>query len=125
MIDTESFAQKLRTNAGKISQGKCAKYIRIALAAGGANTLAHPAQAKNYGPLLINNGYKHIASKEPDDFLARKGDIVVFQPVVNGSQAGHVQGFDGKNWISDFVQSGFWPGPVYRKEKPSYALYRP
>ena len=125
MIDTENFAQTLRSNAGKISQGRCAKYVRIALAAGGADTYAYPDLAKNYAPLLIRNGYKHIESADPDAFLAKKGDIVVFQPAKNGNQAGHIQGFDGKNWVSDFIQNGFWPGPGYRKEKPSYAIYRP
>jgi type VI protein secretion system component Hcp len=41
-----------------------------------------------------------------------------------GSTAGHVAGYDGKNWISDFVQNDFWAGPAYRKERPHYAVYR-
>jgi hypothetical protein len=41
-------------------------------------------------------------------------------------KSGHIQGFDGKNWISDFVQkNGFWPDQEYRKETPAYVIYRP
>jgi hypothetical protein len=27
-------------------------------------------------------------------------------------------------WVSDFKQNGEWPGPAYRKEKPSFKTYR-
>lgn len=125
MIDVHKFSKELRANAGKISKGKCARYVRLALEAGGANTTAYPAEAKSYGPLLARNGYSVVPVKEPDQFPPAKGDIVVFQPAKNGSKAGHIQGYDGRNWISDFVQAGFWPGPTYRSEKPSYVVYRP
>jgi hypothetical protein len=46
------------------------------------------------------------------------------QPGLHGNPAGHIAGYDGKNWISDFVQHGFWPGLAYVKEKPSYVVYR-
>jgi hypothetical protein len=72
MIDTDEFSKALRANARLVSRGQCAKYLRLALAAGGVNTQGHPSTAKSYGPLL-----------------------------------------------------GFWPGPVYRKEKPAYVVYRP
>jgi hypothetical protein len=38
--------------------------------------------------------------------------------------------FDGEQWISDFAQThgagidGMYPGPQYRIQKPSYAIYR-
>jgi type VI protein secretion system component Hcp len=43
-----------------------------------------------------------------------------------GKQAGHVAGYDGKDWISDFIQLYFWAGPQYRNQRPrpSYAVYR-
>ena len=88
-IDKEKFAAHLRKHAVKLSQRKCAAYIRKALEAGGARTTAYPIDAKDYGPVLLRNGYREL------------------------------------HWVSDFVQSGFWPGPAYRKEKPSYVIYRP
>jgi hypothetical protein len=42
----------------------------------------------------------------------------------HGSPAGHIAGYDGKGWVSDFTRIGFWPGPVYAKEKPNYVVYR-
>jgi hypothetical protein len=48
---------------------------------------------------------------------------MVMQPHTD-STAGHVAGYDGKHWVSDFVQRDFWAGKAYRKEKPHYAVYR-
>jgi len=53
-----------------------------------------------------------------------KGDIVVIQPMAKGNTSGHIAGYDGKDWISDFIQLGFWPNGEYRKERPSYVIYR-
>jgi hypothetical protein len=52
------------------------------------------------------------------------GDVAVIEPTEKGSAAGHIQGWDGRNWISDFVQREFWPGKAYREEQPSYEIYR-
>jgi hypothetical protein len=46
------------------------------------------------------------------------------EPTKYGNPAGHIAGYDGKSWVSDFVQADFWPGQAYRKEKPSYVVYR-
>lgn len=125
MINVDLFAKELRANAGKVSKGQCATFVRMALSAAGARTYAHPAEAKSYGPLLTRNGYAAVPVEEPERYTATKGDIVVFQPAKGGNKAGHIQGYDGRNWISDFVQSDFWPGPIYRKERPGYVVYRP
>jgi len=42
--------------------------------------------------------------------VAQQGDIAVIQPTSAGNCAGHIEGYDGSAWISDFIQSGFWPG---------------
>jgi len=123
-IDIAKFVDQLKSNARKMSQGRCAKYVRLALEAGGANTTGHPHDAKAWGPLLLRNGFHVVASEDPSQLSAEKGDVVVMQPP-DASGAGHIQAYDGKNWVSDFVQTGFWPGPAYRKERPSYAVYRP
>lgn len=98
--------------------------MRLALEAGGANTKGHPPPAKEYGPTLMRNGFHAIIVDDPAKFHFLKGDIVVMEPTKHGDQAGHIAGYDGKNWVSDFVQRGFWPGPAYEKEKPSYVVYR-
>lgn len=123
-FDANKFATHLRTHAGKHSQSSCAKFVRRALEAGGADTKGHPTPAKLYGPTLLSNGFHAITVEDPDRFLFQQGDIVVIQPTQHGNAAGHIAGYDGKKWVSDFIQSGFWPGPAYAKEKPSYVVYR-
>lgn len=124
-IDTEKLADHLRRHAEAGSRSRCAAYVRRALEAGGATTSGHPGDARSYGPLLLRNGFRVIKVADPATFLPVKGDIVVIAPTANGHRAGHIQGFDGKHWISDFVQQDFWPGPAYRQEQPAYVVYRP
>lgn len=124
-FDIEKFALHLRANAENQSQGRCARYVRLALEAGGANTAGHPLNAKDWGPVLTRNGFRPITVPNPERFRFQKGDIVVFQPYQGGNPAGHIAGFDGEKWISDFAQRDFWAGPNYRRERPVYAVYRP
>lgn len=123
-FDTDKFTSHVSENAAKHSQSHCAKSVRRALEAGGANTRGHPTPARDYGPILIQNGFHAITVDDPATFNFLKGDIVVMEPTSHGNPAGHIAGYDGTNWISDFVQRGFWPGPAYEKEKPSYVVYR-
>lgn len=124
-FDVDRFAGHLRDSAGTNSQSHCAKFVRRALEAGGANTIGHPTRAKDYGPILLQNGFHAITvDGDPANFPFMKGDIVVLEATANGNSAGHIAGYDGKSWISDFVQRGFWPGPAYEKEKPNYVVYR-
>jgi hypothetical protein len=123
-VDVEKFTTHLRKNAKPHSISRCAKWVRDALEAGGANPTGHPATAKDWGPTLIRIGFREIPVKNPSTFPFAKGDIMVMQPYKGGT-AGHIAGFDGRNWISDFVQRDFWAGPHYRKERPSYVVYRP
>jgi len=123
-IDAQKFVSHLRTHAKSQSQGKCARAIRLALEAAGANTAGHPVNAKDWGPTLIRIGFQMVAVQRPEGFLFKKGDVMVMQPYRGGHPAGHIAGFDGTRWISDFVQQDFWAGPGYRKERPSYAVYR-
>lgn len=124
-IDKEKFAKHLRGHAQKSSKRKCATFVRLALEAGGAVTKGHPVDAKDYEAVLLRNGYHSVATDSAEaPYLPMKGDIAVIQPTSKGNTSGHIEGYDGKDWISDFVQLGFWPGVAYRKERPSYVIYR-
>lgn len=124
-VNVNEFATWLRGHAlPPYGQGKCAKFVRLALEHGGAHTAGHPYHAKDWGPTLLRNGFHSITVEKPETFLAMKGDVAVIQPT-SSSSSGHIQGFDGKQWISDFVQPDFWPGPAYRTEKPNHVVYRP
>lgn len=123
--DLEKFTKHLRANAlPKYGKGRCGEYVRKALQAGGANFNGkYPPTGKQYGPALETLGFHKITVDNPANFAFLKGDVMVMEPY-KGSTAGHVAGYDGRNWISDFVQNDFWAGPAYRKEKPKYAVYR-
>jgi hypothetical protein len=133
-FDKARFAATLKTRAlPPYGSGQCAKYVRIALEAAGMATGPNPRLAKDYGPYLEARGFTAVArfvsgdavSKGVDSagFKLEVGDVAVIQNP-SSSTAGHIQGYDGANWISDFVQDAFWPGPAYRSEKPSYVIYR-
>jgi len=114
--------QHLRANALQNSSGRCARFVRLALAAGGVNIDPHPLNAREYKPFLLR--FKFTETPE-DDFEPQAGDIVVIQPCVGGNSAGHIAMYSGTEWISDFKQRGIWPGQRYRDQKPPRALFRP
>lgn len=124
-IDKKKIAEHLRRHAETSSKSKCATYVRQALEAGGAVTKGHPIDAKDYEQVLLRNGFHSIANDSAEaPYSPLKGDIAVIQPTAKGNKSGHIEGYDGKDWISDFVQKGFWPGKSYRDERPSYVIYR-
>ena len=123
-LDTEKFTRYLRAHAEPRSVGKCARYVRLGLRAGGVVVPDQPVHAKDYGPVLRRLGFSEINVENPDVYKFMKGDIVVIQPYVDG-RSGHIAAFDGRSWISDFVQRDFWSGSNYRKHRPTHAFYRP
>lgn len=124
-LDIEKFVTHLRANAGKYSKGKCAKYVRLALRAGGSIVPEQPGHAKDYGPVLRRMGFSELAVENSATYRFIKGDIVVIQPYLDQRKSGHIAAFDGRIWISDFIQKDFWSGSGYRTHRPSHAFYRP
>ncbi|MES2298916.1 MAG: peptidoglycan amidohydrolase family protein [Pseudomonadota bacterium] len=123
--DNEKFVERLSESArGKTSSHKCATFVRKALEAGGADTRGHQESAKTYGPILQRNGFHEITVEDPETFAFQRGDIVVIQNYKGGSIHGHIAGFNGTNWVSDFVQNDFWPNKRYEMEHPNYVVYR-
>lgn len=124
-IDVNKFVFRLRANIlGRFGERKCARQVRLALESAGAITTGHPVDAKDWGPTLLRIGFRQIEIPNIELFIPLKGDVVVIQ-ATSTSSSGHIQGHDGNQWISDFLQAGFWPGPIYRKEKPHVDAYRP
>jgi hypothetical protein len=123
-FDADRFAKHLATNvsAKPFGEGACAKHVRLGLFAAEKRLANWPVSAKLWGASLLALGFKPLA---PTETIFRKGDIAVMQPPSSDPDGhGHIQGHDGTNWISDFVQRDFWPGPAYRKEKPAFVVYR-
>lgn len=104
----------LENNTGMSSKHMCAKYVRMAMEAGGLSTAGRPTLAKDYVHYLPSIGFSHIATLGDDwtRFSFCPGDIAVMQRPNNPSAAGHICMYTGSIWISDFKQPG---GPyVYR-----------
>jgi hypothetical protein len=123
-VDLKKFTEALYDAADKKTYGKqrCGEFVRKALQAGGAKG-NFPATGGQFGPTLQLLGFHEISVENPDTFNFMNGDVMVMDSY-KGGNAGHVAGYDGKQWISDFVQKDFWAGPQYRKERPHYAVYR-
>lgn len=124
-VDAEKFAQHLTdaTRGSRISKGKCGIAVREALQAAGAEG-RFPGTGKEFGATLHRLGFHEITVDDPATFNFMRGDVMVMQPHKRGNQAGHVAGYDGSRWVSDFVQNDFWAGPDYRRERPKYVVYR-
>lgn len=124
-VNLNQFAQHLRSQAlPGFGQGKCAKYVRQALQAAGAQIQQFAASGKDFGPVVLQLGFHEITVENPDTSQFIKGDVMVMEPYSGGNPHGHVAGFDGSKWISDFIQTDFWAGPGYRAERPGYVVYR-
>lgn len=121
-FDTEAAIKYLDAHAQTGATGKCATYIRQALEAGGIDTTGRPVSAKDYGPFLTLKGFKRVEIK---GYQPVSGDIVVIQSYTGGSPHGHIAMFTGVQWVSDFKQRDMWGGPGYRKNAPSYEVFRP
>ena len=101
-----------KNNVGPKSSGRCARYVRSMLEAGGMDTAGRPVSAYQYAGYLPKKGFKHIASLGSkseqaawSNSKALPGDIAV---MAHG-QHGHICMFTGKQWVSDFVQNNMWP----------------
>ena len=63
--------------------------------------------------------------------VPEKGDVAVIQGYPggtadkNGVPYGHIQMYNGNQWVSDFYQNHpFYPGKNYELYEPSYTIYR-
>ncbi|MFI4919739.1 MAG: LysM peptidoglycan-binding domain-containing protein [Legionellales bacterium] len=121
-FNKEKFSKALTEKSLSSSVGKCAKYVRIALEAGGGNTKGHPVAARLYGPTLKKIGFKEISTADYDPQL---GDIVIFDKHQDGNKShpyGHIAGYNGAQWISDFKQKRM--NPYKGSPDVPYKIYR-
>ncbi|WP_407269045.1 hypothetical protein [Tenacibaculum maritimum] len=88
------------------------------------STNGRPNAAADYVSFLPKKGFKEV---QVFDDNYQKGDIAVFerfQGVKKYHKYGHIQIYNGENWVSDFVQKTLYPENAYRKAKPNYKIYR-
>jgi hypothetical protein len=79
-------------------------------------------QARTCGPVLERLGFRHLTGQKLDkNFVPQFGDVVVLQPPPRPhNQFGHIEMFDGAQWVSNFKQKTPWPWPKVN----TYAVYR-
>lgn len=120
--DVDEATTYLTDNAQHKSQHECARYVRLAIQAGGCPTYIHPASAKEYDTFLPKLGFKSIPLA---NYTPVKGDIIVIKPPhQSGHEHGHIAMYNGKKWISDFTQRDMYGGSIYRKKGTEYYLFR-
>ena len=108
MFDKDKFAGWLQANkVPPYGVGQCAAYVRKALEAAGCDTSGHPVAAQDWGPTLIRIGFRQWEPARA--YVAEKGDIIIFEASPALPVYGHIEGFDGNVWISDFQQDTMWP----------------
>ena len=112
--------------------GRCARAVRLAIEAGGINTSDRNANpndptsqyyAKNWGPYLSQKGFSTING---GGYSPMKGDIRVWEAYLGQkSNAGHIDMYNGNQWLSDFKQNHpIWPGTPYRKNNTPFQIFR-
>lgn len=106
----------------RFGEGKCARFVFLAIYNGDWNK-PRPRSAKDSGPLLEKMGYIEVEN-DMTFKKAQVGDIRVWEAIPNKHKDGHIDIFNGKNWVSDFIE--LYPngcGPAYR-EKGKFKTYR-
>ncbi|RZF50223.1 CHAP domain-containing protein [Acinetobacter halotolerans] len=116
-LDVMAFAQKLTRRASYRSSAQCAKFVRIALQSAGAKIVNHPVAASDWGKTLQEIGYKKIT---PAFDQPQKGDIYIIHRTKK-HRYGHIAGFSGTQWISDFKQRSH---DIYKDKNVTYSYYR-
>lgn len=114
--DVQKSIDWIITNSSAVSKHLCAKYVRMALEAGGLSTAGRPNWAKNYHlqGFLSKIGFQWIATlpDKPEQArwtsqYAEPGDISVMEGP--SGKEGHICMWTGKQWISDFRQPHMRP----------------
>lgn len=114
--------------AGKC--GKCGAHVSETLRSMGLNfyspEVLHNGKyvhyAEDFGPALIKVGFMEIDKRYDREI----GDIRVFPHTSAAHPAGHVDMWNGKHWVSDFIEINEYPGKMYLDEYNSgnYKVYR-
>lgn len=99
------------------STGYCAKYVRRALQSAGYSFTPN-ASAYQYATrgTLAEAGFTKLSN---DNYQPQVGDVAVFNRSSKNPH-GHIQIFDGSQWVSDFKQSKFSPYSTHN----GYSVWR-
>lgn len=129
--DVDKSIQTIVKNSKPTSQHACAKFVRMALVAGGINTNGNPIAAQDYHfkGFLEKIGFRLIATlpnrTEQDKWTGTNsvpGDIAVMQAPSHNN--GHICMWTGKQWISDFRQNHMRPYTSAGRNTETCWIYR-
>ena len=114
--------------------GKCLKGWKEVWRDAGIGEYADCRYAKNFGPFLLQYGFQEIPitwkySEVPDtsEYIPQIGDTRVWDTHPEQDEpAGHIDWWDGENWVSDYRSADniWWPGSKYQKYEVHYKIYR-
>ena len=107
-FNIENACNWLQTNSAGQSQHVCAKYVRLALEAGGLDTSKRPDWAWKYINYLPTIGFElvgKINKSNTSGYTPEPGDIAVYMKGDNPNVPGHICMYTGRQWCSDFKQN--------------------
>lgn len=87
------------------SIGRCALYVRRALQAAGYSFTPQPSAYQYAHGTLASAGFVRLSN---DNYVPQVGDVAVFNRTAKNPH-GHIQIYDGSQWVSDFRQPKFSP----------------
>lgn len=87
------------------SIGRCALYVRRALQSAGYSFTPQASAYQYAHGTLASAGFTKISN---DNYVPQVGDVVVFNRTSRNPH-GHIQIYDGNQWVSDFRQPKFSP----------------
>jgi hypothetical protein len=129
-FDVDKAVQYLDDNAlpkyDDKTAGYCGKAVRLAIGAGGRN-VERTESAKDYGPKLMQAGFARLDVDDFENYTPYKGDVVIY-PAWGEHKNGHMQMYDGTQWVSDFKQhggDGRYPGGDPKWKEQVFSVYRP
>ena len=110
-FDKDKAAAYVTKHAETKSRTWCAWSVMRALHAGGCPAYLLPAYG--YEWLLPRMDFVEVSRT---NYVPQKGDLIVF-PAIGKHIWGHIQMWDGKQWVSDFRQMNMIPAKAYYKTK--------
>ena len=115
-FDRKKAAKYVTENAAPRSRTCCAWYVMRALQEGGCPAYILPAYA--YEWLLPRMDWEEV---KREGYVPKEGDIIVF-PAIGKHIWGHIQMWNGHQWVSDFRQKNKIPAKAYAKT--NWKIYR-
>lgn len=114
MISASRFA---RERANRSSTGFCARYVANALEYAGIKFQRQPSAYMYHSNGILKKAGFGLVSTSLSGFSPQPGDVCVVGRF-NNHKHGHICIYDGRNWISDYIQRNpspysDGPGPLY------------